>query len=60
MCKKKYDMLGFVEAPEQLNLLLIVSVPGWGEVKQRVQMLELVDIVTWRRARPRWELVNLG
>lgn len=60
MCMDEYDVPGYVEAPEQLNLLLIEDVEGWGEVKQRVQMLELVDIVTWRKARPRWKLVNLA
>jgi hypothetical protein len=46
--------------PEKLHLLLVESVPGWGEVKSRVQLVQEVSILDWRKANPRWELVNLG
>jgi hypothetical protein len=46
--------------PEKLHLLLIESVPGWGEVKRRVQLVQEVSILDWRKANPRWELVNLA
>jgi hypothetical protein len=46
--------------PEKLHLLLIESVPGWGEVKRRVQLVQEVSILDWRKANPRWELVSLA
>jgi hypothetical protein len=46
--------------PEMLNLLLIESVPEWGEVKRRVQLVQKVSILDWRKANPRWELVSLA
>ncbi|CAN9314405.1 unnamed protein product [Alternaria sp. RS040] len=46
--------------PERLHLLLIESVPGWGEVKRRVQLVQKVSILDWRKANPRWELVSLA
>ena len=45
---------------EVLNVLLIERVEGWAEVKRRVQMLEQVDLLQWRKAKPRWELVSLA
>jgi hypothetical protein len=39
---------------------LIESVPGWGEVKRRVQLVQEVSILDWRKANPRWELVSLA
>jgi hypothetical protein len=47
-------------AVEQLHVLLIESVDGWGEIKRRVQMLDLVRLTDWRRTEPRWELVSLA
>lgn len=49
-----------IEHPEKLNCLLIESVQGWGEVKQRVQLVQPLDLVLWRKAKPRWELVSLA
>lgn len=46
--------------PERLNVLLIESVEGWGEVKRRVQMLDYVNLLDWRKAEPRWELMSLA
>jgi len=46
--------------PEKLHLLLVESVPGWGEVKRRVQLVPSVSISDWRQANPRWELVSLA
>ena len=45
---------------EKLHLLLVESVPGWGEVKRRVQLVRDVSILDWRQANPRWELVSLA
>lgn len=45
---------------ERLHVLLLEDVEGWGEVKRRVQVLDLVDLADWRKARPRWELVSLA
>jgi hypothetical protein len=45
---------------EGLHLLLVESVPGWGEVKSRVQLVQSVDILDWRKANPKWELVSLA
>jgi hypothetical protein len=45
---------------EKLHLLLVESVPGWGEVKRRVQLVQRVSILDWRKANPRWELVSLA
>ncbi|CAN9171960.1 unnamed protein product [Alternaria alternata] len=46
--------------PEKLRLLLVESVPKWGEVKRRVQLVQNVSILDWRKANPRWELVSLA
>jgi hypothetical protein len=48
------------DSPEHLHLLLIESVPGWGEVKRRVQLVQAVSILKWRKADPKWELVSLA
>ncbi|KAH7086445.1 hypothetical protein FB567DRAFT_570299 [Paraphoma chrysanthemicola] len=48
------------DRPEVLNLLLVEDVPGWGEVKRRVQLVEHIDLLTWREAKPKWELVSLA
>jgi hypothetical protein len=45
---------------EGLHLLLIESVPGWGEVKRRVQLVQDISIFDWRKANPKWELVSLA
>jgi hypothetical protein len=45
---------------ERLHLLLVESVPEWGEVKRRVQLVQNVSILDWRKANPRWELVSLA
>ena len=45
---------------ECLYLLLIESVPGWGEVKSRVQLVQKVSVMDWGKANPRWELVSLA
>ena len=49
-----------VTGPERLHLLLLESVPEWGEVKRRVQLVQEVSILDWRKANPRWELVSLA
>ncbi|KAH7384143.1 heterokaryon incompatibility protein-domain-containing protein [Phaeosphaeria sp. MPI-PUGE-AT-0046c] len=46
--------------PEKLNCLLIENVSGWGEVKQRVQLVQPLSLALWWRAKPRWELVSLA
>jgi hypothetical protein len=51
---------GNYQYPEMLHLLLIESVPGWGEVKRRVQLVKDISILDWRKAKPRWELVSLA
>jgi hypothetical protein len=53
--QKAYDT-----SPERLHLLLVESVPEWGEVKRRVQLVQEVSISRWRKANPRWELVSLA
>ncbi|KAH4062434.1 hypothetical protein HBH50_208860 [Parastagonospora nodorum] len=45
---------------EKLHILLLEDMEGWGEVKRRVQMLDIVDLADWRKAKPRWELVSLA
>jgi hypothetical protein len=45
---------------EYLNVLLVESIQGWGEVKSRVKLIRGVSIDTWIRLRPRWELVSLA
>jgi hypothetical protein len=45
---------------ERLHLLLVESVPEWGEVKRRVQLVQNISILDWRKANPRWELVSLA
>jgi hypothetical protein len=47
-------------SPERLHLLLIEDVPGWDEVKSRVQLVQYVSLLDWRKANPRWELVSLA
>jgi hypothetical protein len=49
-----------LERPEYLNVLLVESVEGWGEVKRRVQLLECVSLSDWRTGKPRWELMSLA
>ncbi|RYO00125.1 hypothetical protein AA0119_g6249 [Alternaria tenuissima] len=48
------------DCSEELYLLLVESVPGWGEVKRRVELVQRVSILDWRKANPRWELVSLA
>jgi hypothetical protein len=45
---------------ENLNLMLVEGVEGWGGVKRRAHMLEHIKITDWRAANPRWELVSLA
>jgi hypothetical protein len=45
---------------ERLHTLLIEDVDGWGEVKRRVQLLDVINLKDWRKAKPRWELVSLA
>jgi hypothetical protein len=58
------EYIGYIEEnsfrPEGLHLLLIESVPGWGEVKRRVQLVQDISIFDWRKANPKWELVSLA
>lgn len=49
-----------IQHPEKLNCLLLENVSGWGEVKQRVQLVQPLDLALWRKAKPRWELVSLA
>jgi hypothetical protein len=50
----------FNSSHEKLNVLLVESVKGWGEVKRRVQMLKVIKLLNWRKAEPRWEAVSLA
>jgi hypothetical protein len=54
------ESLDYDSSPEKLNVLLVENVEGWGEVKRRVQMLEVVELPNWRKAEPRWEVVSLA
>ncbi|KAI8933731.1 hypothetical protein NX059_009447 [Plenodomus lindquistii] len=45
---------------DNLNLLLVESVEGWGCVKRRVQLRQCVDMNSWRVANPQWKLVSLA
>jgi hypothetical protein len=38
----------------------VESVKGWGEVKRRVQMLKVIELLNWRKAEPKWEAVSLA
>lgn len=49
-----------VRHPETLNLLLVESVEGWGEVRRRVQLVQPVELRNWRKAELRWEVVSLA
>ncbi|KAF2820311.1 HET-domain-containing protein [Ophiobolus disseminans] len=55
--EKEYNS---VPRAEVLNVLLVESVEGWGEVKRRVQLMERVSLIDWRKAEPRWEVVSLA
>jgi hypothetical protein len=58
--EREEEMINVKPIQEQLHVLLVESVDGWGEVKRRVQMLDLVSLRDWRRAKPRWEVVSLA
>jgi hypothetical protein len=58
--EEKKDTTEYSTAHEKLHVMLIEDVDGWGEVKRRVQILDCVKLTDWRKAKPRWELVNLA
>jgi hypothetical protein len=54
------QQVDFNSSHEKLNILLVESVKGWGEVKRRVQMLKVIELLNWRKAEPKWEAVSLA